>query len=118
MREYVGHEPSLGLSSFCLFILSNSDMLVFVSSSYFILFCFIVIPQKPICFLVKDRELWIEGMVGGVEGGGALWEKKSIFNKREDKGKKIKEPVKEERLSHMNSIFRKCQGSLGRELSW
>lgn len=69
---FLFHEPSLGLFSFGLFILSNSYVLIFIST-YFILFCFVLMlsHRNPIvCFLVKDRRewIWIGRIVGGSRG--------------------------------------------------
>lgn len=93
---FLFHEPSLGLFSFGLFILSNSYVLIFIST-YFILFCFVLMlsHRNPIvCFLVKDRRewIWIGRIVGGSRGSRGrrshMWEK-NLLNKRK-KWKKLK----------------------------
>lgn len=80
----------LALFPFYLSSLSYSGELVFVLS-YYIMLCFIIIPEKPVCFLKGDGKgtVDLDGRGGGEELGGAEGEeiisrilcvKKTIFN--------------------------------------
>lgn len=50
ISESLNHVPSLGLLSSCLFVLPNYDVLLIV------LFHFIIIHYKPVCFLMRSRK--------------------------------------------------------------
>ena len=80
--------PSLGLFSFCLFCLIPMCKFLF----YLIIFYFITIPKKPICFLVRmDMGERGDGEELRAEEGREIVirtyyvRKKSIFNKRNKK---------------------------------
>lgn len=70
--------PLLGLF-FCLFVLSYCDVLLFV---LLYLIYFIITPQKPACFLLRDRKgVDLDGRGGGEELRGAEG-KESVINER------------------------------------
>lgn len=81
---------SLGLFSFCLFVLSNSDVIVFVYLFYFVIFLL-----KACSFLTGDRKgVSADRTGGGEELGGVegvktanrihYVKKEFIFNKRKN----------------------------------
>lgn len=63
--------PCLGFLCLCWLVLSKSHVLVFVSS-YYNMFCFIIISLKPICFLLRNKDVVdLNGKGSGEELGGA-----------------------------------------------
>lgn len=89
MNERVSVSWVLGsfLGFFSLFVLSNSDVLVFVLSYYIIIYYY---PLKYVCFLMSDKKrLDLDGRtdvknLGRVEGGEIIiriyYVRKNIFN--------------------------------------
>lgn len=69
---------SLGLFSFCLLVLSDSNVLVFFF--FMVLYC-VITPQKPV--LVRDRkEMDLDGRGGGEVTGGVGGHNQDILHER------------------------------------
>lgn len=118
LHLYLFLVPFLGFFSFHLFVVSYSNMLVFVLYYHI---TFIIIPEKPVCFLMRDRKG--ENLNGrgdrkeleGEEGRETkiriyYVRKKSIFNTRGKEKENAHEAWIKKKKSH--TLFDDCNSDL------